>query len=207
MQPERLCVQVLYLARRKIPCRAVARDAKACEKVPAPPGASCNERRRRSGPSRSRRPGPDCRVPHTPAGLSGPCPPARVLGRPSVSLMLQARPQAVHGALAEGQHQHVTFVTADVTKPATLTPAVRGCAGAIFAATATAGWRLPFASDLEDTPPHVDFEGAVASATAAAAEGVPRFVLISSASVAPAPPHPAASRAATAGRAAAARAA
>ncbi|KAJ1482810.1 hypothetical protein T484DRAFT_2638601 [Baffinella frigidus] len=113
---------VLYLAKRKLPCRAVARDPAACEK-------------------------------------------------------------AVSAALSPALQQYVTYVRADVTKPKTLSPAVRGCAGAIFAATAPAGWRLPFASDLEDTPPHVDFEGCVAAATAAAAEGVARFVLISSASV------------------------
>mmetsp|Transcript_59478 Transcript_59478/g.158280 ORF Transcript_59478/g.158280 Transcript_59478/m.158280 type:complete len:222 (-) Transcript_59478:48-713(-) len=76
----------------------------------------------------------------------------------------------------------VSFVCADVTQPSTLPAAVRGCCGVIFAASATVGWRLPF-SEQKDTPPFVDYEGAVAAATAAASEAVPRFVLVSSLAV------------------------
>jgi NAD(P)-dependent dehydrogenase (short-subunit alcohol dehydrogenase family) len=110
---------VLYLARRKIACRAIARNPAACEK-------------------------------------------------------------AVTAALPPALHKLVAYCKADVTDEKTLEPAVRGCDGVIFAATATAGWTL---FESKDTPPSVDFEGSVASATAAAGCGVRHFVLISSLAV------------------------
>mmetsp|Transcript_33913 Transcript_33913/g.52845 ORF Transcript_33913/g.52845 Transcript_33913/m.52845 type:complete len:287 (-) Transcript_33913:53-913(-) len=94
----------------------------------------------------------------------------------------------VDSRLPGNYRQFVTYCKADVTEPKTLAPAVRGCRGLIYAATATAGWRLPF-YDNKDTPPQVDFEGAVAAATAAAAEGVNRFILVSCLSVTR-PSHP-----------------
>eukprot|EP00291_Cryptomonas_curvata_P026158 CAMPEP_0172171722 /NCGR_PEP_ID=MMETSP1050-20130122/12053_1 /TAXON_ID=233186 /ORGANISM="Cryptomonas curvata, Strain CCAP979/52" /LENGTH=224 /DNA_ID=CAMNT_0012843191 /DNA_START=268 /DNA_END=940 /DNA_ORIENTATION=- len=96
----------------------------------------------------------------------------------------QAAEQAIRAAIPSIQDlsSRIKFVRADVTDPATLAPAVRGCAGVIFAASASVGWRLPF-SEHKDTPPHVDYEGAVSAATAAASEAVPRFVLVSSLAV------------------------
>lgn len=107
---------VVYLAKKKIACRAIARDPAACEK-------------------------------------------------------------AVCSALPPSLHKHVTYCRADVTDTQTLDPALRGCHGVIFAATATSGWTF---FESKETPPSVDFEGCVASATAAAGAGVERFILISS---------------------------
>jgi len=45
--------------------------------------------------------------------------------------------------------------------------------GVINTATASAWWRLPF-QEASDTPPHVDYTGAVNVAAAAAAEGCGR---------------------------------
>mmetsp|Transcript_34763 Transcript_34763/g.71729 ORF Transcript_34763/g.71729 Transcript_34763/m.71729 type:complete len:162 (-) Transcript_34763:14-499(-) len=96
--------------------------------------------------------------------------------------------KAVSSKLPANLRIYVTYQKADVTEPKSLPPALRGCRGVIFAATATAGWRLPF-YEYKDTPPHVDFEGCVAAANAAAAQGVSRFVLISSLSITR-PSHP-----------------
>ena len=114
------CVQcVVYLARKKVACHAIARDTDACER-------------------------------------------------------------AVRSTLPPPFLGYVSFHRADVTDEKTLEPALRGCTGVIFAATATAGWTL---FESKETPPAVDFGGSVAAATAAAAVGVPRFVLISSLAV------------------------
>eukprot|EP00288_Rhodomonas_lens_P019566 CAMPEP_0177691706 /NCGR_PEP_ID=MMETSP0484_2-20121128/1455_1 /TAXON_ID=354590 /ORGANISM="Rhodomonas lens, Strain RHODO" /LENGTH=296 /DNA_ID=CAMNT_0019202359 /DNA_START=324 /DNA_END=1214 /DNA_ORIENTATION=+ len=112
---------VLYLAKLKVPCRAIARDPKVAE-------------------------------------------------------------AAVNRALPAALRKNVSYYKADVTLPKTLPSAVRGCRAVIFAATATAGWRLPF-YDNSETPPHVDFEGSVNAASAAVAEGVSRFILVSSLAV------------------------
>mmetsp|Transcript_28608 Transcript_28608/g.55803 ORF Transcript_28608/g.55803 Transcript_28608/m.55803 type:complete len:301 (+) Transcript_28608:101-1003(+) len=112
---------VVALAKKKVPCRAVARDVSACE-------------------------------------------------------------SAVFAALPTNLRKHVTFHQADVTKPDTLPPVVKDCRGVIYCATASSWWRLPFAED-NTTPPHVDYEGAVATAAAAAAARVGRYVLVSSSAV------------------------
>ncbi|EKX41730.1 hypothetical protein GUITHDRAFT_112146 [Guillardia theta CCMP2712] len=105
----------------------------------------------------------------------------------------QESEELVNSYLPVSFRQYVQYCKADVTSPKTLSKAVNGCRraggrGLIFAATATAGWRLPI-YDNKDTPPHIDFEGSVAAATAAAAEGVARFVLISSLAITR-PSHP-----------------
>eukprot|EP00802_Teleaulax_amphioxeia_P023716 Tamp_24339.p1 GENE.Tamp_24339~~Tamp_24339.p1 ORF type:complete len:316 (+),score=25.02 Tamp_24339:49-948(+) len=110
---------VLYLARKKMACRAIARDPAACER-------------------------------------------------------------AVCAQLPAALHKHVTYIRADVTDDKSLEPALCGCEGVIFAATATSGWTL---FESKDTPPAVDFQGSVTTATAAAGLGVRRFVLISSLAV------------------------
>eukprot|EP00282_Hemiselmis_andersenii_P046198 CAMPEP_0172092814 /NCGR_PEP_ID=MMETSP1043-20130122/25638_1 /TAXON_ID=464988 /ORGANISM="Hemiselmis andersenii, Strain CCMP441" /LENGTH=260 /DNA_ID=CAMNT_0012755551 /DNA_START=385 /DNA_END=1164 /DNA_ORIENTATION=+ len=112
---------VLALARKKIPCRAVARDVSACQ-------------------------------------------------------------SAVFAALQAPLRKYVVFHKADVTEPGTLLSAVQGCQGVINCATASAWWRLPFQEDI-NTPPHVDYHGAVAVAGACAAAKVPRYVMVSSAAV------------------------
>lgn len=80
----------------------------------------------------------------------------------------------------EQNHPNIVAYKADVTNLESLKKCVEGTQAVIFAAAASAGWRLP---GRRDTPPYVDYQGCVDLAKVCVESNVKQYIIISSCAV------------------------